>query len=312
MGLTIAMCPDTWGIWFPEDERQPSWSTYLDEVAEAGYRLIELGPLGYLPTDRARLADELAARGISVIAGTIELSLLEPSAGLNTIKEYAARVSELAGALGARFVVLIPRLNTDMRTGAAIGPDELDGDAWREFVGYMIELGEFVATEFGLTLTFHPHVDSAVQYERQVVAFLTDTAGTDVALCLDTGHFEYRGGDSVALFRDWHSRVPYLHLKDVDPTVRKQVATTGVPFVRAVEQRVFCEAGKGLVKFDRLAEVMASVDYHGWGGIETDMFPLSDFGEPLRLAHRTREYFQRLGWTTGSKESEASSVKSEA
>jgi inosose dehydratase len=309
MGLTIAMCPDTWGIWFPEDERQPSWSTYLDEVAEAGYRLIELGPLGYLPTDRARLEDELAARGISVIAGTVELSLLEPAESLTTIKEYAARVSELAGALGARFVVLIPRLYTDLRTGAPIGREELDADAWREFVGSIVELSAFVTAEFGLTLTFHPHVDSAVQYERQVVAFLRDTAGTDVALCLDTGHYEYRGGDSAALFRDWHSRIPYLHLKDVDPTVREQVQTTGVPFVRAVEQRVFCEAGKGLVKFDRLAEVMVSVEYDGWGGIETDMFPLSDFGEPLRLARRTREYLQRFGWTTGSEESEAAPLR---
>jgi inosose dehydratase len=310
MGLTIGMCPDTWGIWFPEDERQPSWSTYLDEVAEAGYRLIELGPPGYLPTDRTRLADELAARGISVIAGTVELSLVEPAGGLSTIKEYAARVSELASALGARFLVLVPRLNTDTRTGAAIGPEELDADAWREFVGSMVELGAFVANEFGLALTFHPHTDSAVQYERQVVAFLRETAGTDVSLCLDTGHHEYRGGDSVALFRDWHSRIPYLHLKDVDPTIREQLAAQNLPFVRAVERRVFCEAGKGMVKFDRLAEVMATVDYHGWGGIETDMYPLSDFGEPLRVARRTREYLERLGWTTGPpKESERTPLR---
>src|SRR2546425_12847708 len=51
--LRIGSAPDSWGVWFPDDEQQVPWRRFLDEVTEAGYEWIELGPYGYLPTDPA-------------------------------------------------------------------------------------------------------------------------------------------------------------------------------------------------------------------------------------------------------------------
>ena len=31
--LTIGVCPDQWGVWFPEDDKQIHWETALDEMA---------------------------------------------------------------------------------------------------------------------------------------------------------------------------------------------------------------------------------------------------------------------------------------
>ena len=59
----IGTAPDSWGVWFPDDPQQMPWQRFLDEVAEAGYTRIELGPYGYLPTDPDQLADELARAG---------------------------------------------------------------------------------------------------------------------------------------------------------------------------------------------------------------------------------------------------------
>src|SRR6478735_5676473 len=56
--LHLGTAPDSWGIWFPDDPKQPHWSTFLDEVVESGFRTIELGPFGYLPTHRGQLKDE--------------------------------------------------------------------------------------------------------------------------------------------------------------------------------------------------------------------------------------------------------------
>jgi inosose dehydratase len=55
--LRLGSCPDSWGVWFPDDPGQTPWHRFLDELAEAGYRWLELGPYGYLPTDPARLRD---------------------------------------------------------------------------------------------------------------------------------------------------------------------------------------------------------------------------------------------------------------
>ena len=54
--IRVGSAPDSWGVWFPDDPQQVPWQRFLDEVAEAGYSWIELGPYGYLPTDPAKLA----------------------------------------------------------------------------------------------------------------------------------------------------------------------------------------------------------------------------------------------------------------
>jgi Sugar phosphate isomerases/epimerases len=50
---------------------QTPWTRFLDEVAEVGYQWLELGPFGYLPSDKARLTDELGRRGLRVAGGTV-------------------------------------------------------------------------------------------------------------------------------------------------------------------------------------------------------------------------------------------------
>ena len=69
--LRLGTCPDSWGVWFADDPLQTPWTRFLDEVAEVGYQWLELGPYGYLPKDQARLADELARRGLAVAGGTV-------------------------------------------------------------------------------------------------------------------------------------------------------------------------------------------------------------------------------------------------
>ncbi|HFT4245924.1 TPA: AP endonuclease, partial [Klebsiella pneumoniae] len=47
----IANAPCSWGVDDPKNPNLPAWATVLKEAAQAGYRSIELGPWGYLPTD---------------------------------------------------------------------------------------------------------------------------------------------------------------------------------------------------------------------------------------------------------------------
>ena len=79
--IRVGSAPDSWGVWFPDDPQQVPWQRFLDEVSACGYEWIELGPYGYLPTDPARLSDELAARGLRVTAGTVFEHLHRPTPG---------------------------------------------------------------------------------------------------------------------------------------------------------------------------------------------------------------------------------------
>jgi inosose dehydratase len=62
-------------VWFPDEPRQTPWQRFLDEVAQAGYEWIELGPYGYLPTDPGRLRDELDRRGLRLSGGAVAAGL---------------------------------------------------------------------------------------------------------------------------------------------------------------------------------------------------------------------------------------------
>jgi inosose dehydratase len=76
MNIRIGTAPDSWGVWFPHDERQIPANRFLDEVVEAGYEWIELGPYGYLPSDPEVLKRELKRRHLKV-SGTFVMGHIE-------------------------------------------------------------------------------------------------------------------------------------------------------------------------------------------------------------------------------------------
>ena len=38
--LKLGSCPDSWGVWFPDDPEQVPWQRFLDELARVGYEYI--------------------------------------------------------------------------------------------------------------------------------------------------------------------------------------------------------------------------------------------------------------------------------
>lgn len=68
--VTIGTAPCSWGVWWPDGtpSRTP-YNVFLDQAAQAGYKTLELGPVGYLPTDVEQLRDELDSGGfLSAVA----------------------------------------------------------------------------------------------------------------------------------------------------------------------------------------------------------------------------------------------------
>ncbi len=51
MTIRIGNAPCSWGVEFANDPRNPDWKTVLKECAGAGYKGIELGPVGFMPED---------------------------------------------------------------------------------------------------------------------------------------------------------------------------------------------------------------------------------------------------------------------
>lgn len=239
--IRVGSAPDSWGVWFPDDPRQVPWERFLDEVTEAGYDWIELGPYGYLPTDPARLTDEVTRRGLKVSAGTIFCGLHRGPAEWDATWEQVGRVAALTQAMGAKHLVVIPSFWRDDKTAEILEPPELTGEQWGHLTRGMERLGREVRDTYGLDIVVHPHADTHIDTEEHVERFLDATDSDLVNLCLDTGHYAYCGGDSVKLIETYGERIGYLHLKQVDPDILAGVREGGVPFGPAVQRGVMCE-----------------------------------------------------------------------
>src|SRR6478735_5536317 len=121
--LQLGTAPDSWGVWFAEDDQQVGWKQYLDDAANAGYVWPELVPQGFLPQDPAQLRDELAQRGLKVCGGTA-------FAGLHN--------------------------------GKVLESAYMEPGQWANPISWTKELGWVICAEFGAELVLHPHADTHV------------------------------------------------------------------------------------------------------------------------------------------------------
>ena len=294
MNTILGTAPDSWGIWFPNDAQQISWSRYLDEAAAAGYQWTELGPFGYLPKDPQQLKHELDARDLQLCGATIGGALSNAQALGEIERELGALMALLNHFDDAKTIVVLPESYSDFHTGKQILPKEAEPDQWRQLVTTVSRLAE-LARPRGYQVLFHPHADSWIEHEQQIARFLDDTEPDDIGLCFDTGHHAYSGGDAVAFFREYHARIPYLHLKSVDPEVLDSARREGLAFAQAVARDVMCEPALGIVDFAALREAMEKVSYQGFAIVEQDMYPAAP-DRPFPIAKRTHEFLTKLGF----------------
>ena len=292
--IRIGSAPDSWGVWFPDDPRQVPWQRFLDEVAQSGYEWIELGPYGYLPTDPAVLTEEVNRRGLKVSAGTVFTGLHHGEAVWDKTWAHVADNAVLAQAMGAEHLVVIPSFWRDDKTGEVLESSELTPEQWGNLTSLTERLGQRVREEYGLQIVVHPHADTHIDSEENVVRFLDGTDSSLVSLCLDTGHYAYCGGDSVKLIETYGERIGYLHLKQVDPEILADVRAKGTPFGPAVAQGVMCEPPAGVPELGPVLEAAQRLDVDLFAIVEQDMYPCEP-DKPLPIAQRTRAFLRSCG-----------------
>jgi inosose dehydratase len=294
--LSLGTCPDSWGVWFADDPLQTPWDRFLDEVAEVGYRWLELGPYGYLPTDPVRLADELARRGLSVAGGTMHgHSGLHVPGDWPDILAATRKVAELTAAVGGRHLVFVPVPGyRDDKTGDYLEPAELGAGEWQTMTRAADELGRVIWQEFGVAFQFHPHADSHVESQQQTERFLDDTDPRYVSLCLDTGHLAYRHANNAALIRQYPGRIGYIHIKQMDPAVVDKADREGLAFGQAVAMGASCEPPGGEPDLPEVTKALRELDRDLFVVVEQDMYPC-DFDRPKPIAQRTHDYLRGLG-----------------
>lgn len=282
--MLIGNAPCSWGINYPKGNAY-SWSQYLDEVAAAGYRGTELGPFGFLPKDAALLKDELAKRDLTLIGAT-HVHTFGDAASAPILMETLHQLSALLVALGAKHLVIMDESNAYPKGQEGV----LDEAGWQGLTAMVRDAQKLVETEYGLKLSFHPHVGTAVEKEAQIDRLLAET---DIDLCFDTGHHAFWDQDPLAYMEKVFPRIAYMHLKNVDPKVRARVLAGELSIAASYGEGVMCPLPDGAVDIRAVMRLLRDRNFAGPIVVEQDV-AANAAETPLQLAARNLAYMNGI------------------
>lgn len=307
MSIKIATAPCCWGVDDVRNPHLPGWELVLGEAAQAGYEGIELGPYGYIPLDVGVVAEALGRRGLSVIAGTIFDDLVSQSNLPNLLRQadeicaLITRLPQVPREPGQRFAtpyLVVIDWGHEERDYAAGHPDaapRLTGAAWDGMMTHIKAIAELAWREHGVRTVIHPHAGGYIEFADEIRKTTADIPREAAGLCLDTGHLFYSGMDPVAWLRDNAGRLDYVHFKDIDLDVYRQVMGRRIRFFDACAQGVMCPIGRGVIDYPAVRRLLADIDYHGYVTIEQERDP-RNAGGSLGDVTQSLAYLKGVGF----------------
>ncbi|MFT6447204.1 MAG: inosose dehydratase, partial [Sulfitobacter pontiacus] len=184
MTIKIGNAPCSWGIEFPSDPSYPAWQSVLDQCAQAGYKGIELGPIGYLPEDPAVLAPELATRELEIIGGVVFRAFHDP-AKWDDVLDASHRTCKALTAHGAQHLVLIDSISPRRAptAGRAAEAEQMETAEWNAFRDRLAEVARIGTEEYGLTVGIHAHAAGFIDFEPELERLLDEVDESILKIC---------------------------------------------------------------------------------------------------------------------------------
>lgn len=296
MTIRVGNAPCSWGVEFPDDPRNPSWQSVLKDCAAAGYKGIELGPVGFMPEDPAILGEALAEHDLELIGGVVFRAYHDPAQWENVL-DGTHRTCKALQAHGAKHLVLIDSISERRAptAGRASEAEQMDKAEWTAFRDRIAETARIGAEEYGLTVGIHAHAAGFMDFEPELERLLNEVDENILKICFDTGHHSYAGFDPVAFMRRYMDRISYMHFKDIDPKVKADVIAKRTGFYDACGQGIFCNLGDGDVDFPTVRQLLLDSGFEGWCTVEQDCDPTLDVS-PIDDARANREYLESIGF----------------
>lgn len=288
--LRVGTAPVNWNNSDVPDWREPTpFPRILDEMASAGYAGTEHDR--QFPDDPAVLQAALTARGLRLCASYQWIHL---SAKMGILDDLAALdpILDMLTAMGCETLVVADAMTPAriahagrVPPGGSLG---LSSSGWQRLADNLTRVTERASAR-GIRTCYHNHVGSYVENPEECATLIDILPNTGAALCFDTGHYAYGGGDPTAFVRDHSKLIGHLHLKDVDPHVLARARSEGWSFVEALRHVIFSPFGSGSVDIPAIIAALQTTHFDGWVVVEQDTCQ----GDPTEGATANREYLRR-------------------
>lgn len=276
----IAGAPITWGVCeVPGWGHQLDRERVLDEMRGLGLAATEFGPEGFLPAAPAERAAVLASHGLRAVGGFVPLVLHRAD---DDPLPAVERELEAYAAAGAEVLVVSAATGVD---GYEAGRPVLDEAGWAVLLGNLERI-RAAAGRAGVRAVLHPHVGTMVERADELERVLT---GSDMPLCLDTGHLLIGGADPLDIATRHTARIAHAHLKDVDAALADRVRAGELGYHEAVTAGMYRPLGRGDARIAEIVALLRGAGYDGWFVLEQDTVlegapaagdgPVADAGE---------------------------------
>jgi inosose dehydratase len=256
----------------------------LREARLAGYAGVEKG--GKFPMDPKVLGPLLEGHGLRLVSGWFSGELRH-----GTAAREQRRIAEQLALYQALDVPVMVYAET---TGTVQGQIEvpvadrpvMPDEEYKAYGEKLTELAAWLAAE-GCPMTFHHHMGTVVETEREVDLLMAHT-GPEVGLLFDTGHLHFAGGDVLATARRHGARINHVHCKDIRADVLARLKAENWSFLNGVLAGVFTVPGDGMIDYGPFAALLAEIGYRGWVVVEAEQDPaIANPLEMARIGHRT-------------------------
>ncbi len=307
MGIKICGAPCCWGVDDITNPYLPSWQRVLHEAHEAGYRAIELGPNGWIPTNALETVSQaLNENGLSIVAGTIFDDILSEDnypkllAQVEGICSLITHLPPLPREEGQRWPT--PYLTVmdwgheerDYAAGHSDRAPRLDEAGWARLVSHFRGLCE-KAVSYGVRPVLHPHCGGYIEFADEIDRLAAEIPNELAGFVLDTGHLQYAGLDPVEWLRKYRDRLDYVHFKDIDKTVYDEVMGQHIRFFEGCAKGSMCPIGKGMIDYRAISAVLHEIGYNGYITIEQECDP-RNVENSLPNVKASVDYLKSIGY----------------
>lgn len=307
MAIRISGAPCSWGVDDPQNPYLPPWRQVLSEAAQAGYAGIELGPYGYVPMETETVKKELDKNGLHIVAGTIFSNLVSEE-NFETLQRQVDDIGGLVAGLprpkqepgqkfAAPYLVLIDwgHEERDYAAGHPGKAPRLGKEARARMAAHIKALARQAGNKYGMRAVVHPHAGGYIEFADEIDALLQDVEYDVAGLCLDTGHLYYSGMNPLEWLDKYYDRLDYIHFKDINLQVYKEVMQEKIRFFDACAKGVMCPIGEGEIPYRQIYKLLRKKGYAGYITIEQERDP-RNAGGSLQDVQKSLAYLHSVGF----------------
>ncbi|MCQ2753017.1 MAG: myo-inosose-2 dehydratase [Bacilli bacterium] len=273
----------------PDLGAENTFEQCVSEMALAGYTGSEVG--NKYPKDPKVLKKALDLRGIQICNQWFSCFLITKP--FKQVEKDFRKQCAFLKAMGAKIIGASEQSHSvqgQLKTPVFGHKYKMNDKEWKIFCDGMNKLGKIALEDYGIHLTYHHHMGTVIQDEKEVDRFMKNTNPKYVSLLFDTGHFAYCGVDPLKMVKKYIKRIKHVHLKDIRPKVVAEVKKKKLSFLAGVRKGAFTVPGDGSINFAPIFKVLADNHYQGYMLVEAEQDPAK--ANPLEYAIKARKFIR--------------------